>query len=252
MQLLESGLPLHFDSPDSLPPFKPLPQAIQDTNKTGLGSSAALVTSLTAGVLLHLGIISSDGPKGAFRSPGLSLVHNLSQYSHCLAQGKVGSGFDISSAVFGTHVYRRFSPAILAPLMDDTPKTAHFLLEQLESDMWDHSISHFTLPAGLRLVLADVDAGTDTPSFVSKVLAWRKDTPEESSRLWSKLGQANDTLADLLGALTGYAADKRYALTLRKCAERPIKDYRAIDPVEDTLSHIGEALDVSDSRSTTD
>jgi phosphomevalonate kinase len=31
----------------------------------------------------------------------LKLAHNLAQYCHYKAQGKIGSGFDVSSAVFG-------------------------------------------------------------------------------------------------------------------------------------------------------
>lgn len=47
------------------------------------------------------------------------LAHNLAQYVHCVAQGKVGSGFDVSAAVFGSHLYTRFSPEVIQPLMQD-------------------------------------------------------------------------------------------------------------------------------------
>ncbi len=92
-------------------------------HKTGLGSSAALITSLVSGLLLHLKIIASDsfategGTETA--SEGRKLAHNLSQYIHCLAQGKVGSGFDVSAAVFGSQLYTRFDPAVIQPLMSD-------------------------------------------------------------------------------------------------------------------------------------
>jgi len=46
----------------------------------------------------------------------LNFLHNVAQYCHCLAQGKVGSGFDVSAAVWGSHVYRRFNPAIINDL----------------------------------------------------------------------------------------------------------------------------------------
>lgn len=52
-------------------------------------------------------------------SEGRRLAHNLAQYVHCLAQGKVGSGFDVSSAVFGSQIYTRFDPAVLHGLMND-------------------------------------------------------------------------------------------------------------------------------------
>ena len=40
---------------------------------------------------------------------------------------------------------------------------------------WDYRVAPFKLPPQTRLMLADVDAGSDTPSLVGKVLKWRKD-----------------------------------------------------------------------------
>ena len=40
-------------------------------------------------------------------------VHNLAQLSHCCAQGKIGSGFDVAAAVYGTMQYVRFSPQVI-------------------------------------------------------------------------------------------------------------------------------------------
>ena len=91
-------------------------------HKTGLGSSAALITSLTAALLLRLGVVPASSfaptPEGV-QSDGRKLAHHLAQYVHCLAQGKVGSGVDVSAAVFGSQIYRRFQPAVLTPLMSD-------------------------------------------------------------------------------------------------------------------------------------
>lgn len=87
-------------------------------HKTGLGSSAALITSLVSALLLHFSAI----PASSFsddKSDGRRLAHNLAQYVHCLAQGKVGSGFDVSAAVFGSHLYTRFNPEVIRGLMND-------------------------------------------------------------------------------------------------------------------------------------
>lgn len=162
-------MPARYDSLSSLTPFQPLPRGIGETNKTGLGSSAALVTSLVAGVLAHLQVTEDN-----------DTVHALAQAAHCLAQGKVGSGFDVASAVYGTHVYRRFSPSVLEPLFSSPD-----CLKQVVDGKWDHEQVPFRLPKGLRLMLADVDAGTDTPSFVGKVLAWRKEKAEEGEEIQS-------------------------------------------------------------------
>jgi len=47
-----------------------------------------------------------------------SLLHHVAQAAHCAAQGKVGSGFDISAAFFGSQKYRRFNPSILAAVVE--------------------------------------------------------------------------------------------------------------------------------------
>ena len=85
--------------------------------KTGLGSSAALITSLVTALLVQAGLIAPDLLASA---SARRLAHNVAQFVHCLAQGKVGSGFDVSAAAFGSQFYTRFSPAVLQPLMDDS------------------------------------------------------------------------------------------------------------------------------------
>lgn len=135
-------------------PFAPLGVKLKDVHKTGLGSSAAMVTSLCAALLLHWDsqsssssasktatsalpdslpssptiLSSSPPPPALFPQPThaetpdkdtLSLIHNLAQYVHSLAQGKVGSGFDVSAAVYGSHVYRRFAVECLNDLLNE-------------------------------------------------------------------------------------------------------------------------------------
>lgn len=88
--------------------------------KTGLGSSATLVTSLLAALLGTFGAISLPGEAvtlgAASTTPtSLALLHSLAQLCHCAAQGKVGSGFDVCSATYGSQrCARRRSPRRLA------------------------------------------------------------------------------------------------------------------------------------------
>ena len=77
--------------------------------KTGLGSSAALVTALSAAVAVHCG--------AAALPSDVDRLHQLAQLAHCLAQGKIGSGFDVASASFGSQRFVRFSPNLLDPLL---------------------------------------------------------------------------------------------------------------------------------------
>lgn len=86
--------------------------------KTGLGSSAALVTSLVGSLLSLFEVI--DLREGKVTPKDKDLVHSLAQFTHCLAQGKIGSGFDVASAVYGSLQYRRFSPSVLEGLLNES------------------------------------------------------------------------------------------------------------------------------------
>lgn len=119
-QLESLSLPLTFASLSHLPPFAPNNTTLSAVHKTGLGSSAALITSLCAAILLHLSAVPSSAFSSSTPSEEnepMKLVHNVAQYCHCLAQGKVGSGFDVSSAVWGSQVYRKFGVDVLEGLM---------------------------------------------------------------------------------------------------------------------------------------
>lgn len=189
---------------------------LMQAHKTGLGSSAALVTALTAAVLAHylpLHEFSLDLASGRTR------LHNLAQASHCAAQGKVGSGFDVAAAVYGSSVYRRFTPSILEDVGEIGMKGFSNRLKAVVDDKlggrkWDTQVdkSSAVVPRGLRLVMCDVDSGSETVGLVKQVLAWRKANPEEATLLWSTLQKGNDDLAQELQklALEPTKANKDY------------------------------------------
>ena len=49
---------------------------------------------------------------------GLDLVHRVAQVAHIVAQGKVGSGFDVCAACFGSNRYIRCNPETLKPVLN--------------------------------------------------------------------------------------------------------------------------------------
>ncbi|KAJ1928158.1 phosphomevalonate kinase, partial [Tieghemiomyces parasiticus] len=110
-KLKEQGRACSTAALSSLPRFSAFPFPLHQVHKTGLGSSAALVTSMVCALMMHLGVdqISQAYPGStvdSMTSPAfLRWVHHISQYCHCLAQGKIGSGFDVSAAVYGSHIY---------------------------------------------------------------------------------------------------------------------------------------------------
>ncbi|KAF9460694.1 phosphomevalonate kinase [Collybia nuda] len=198
-KLASLKLPRTLDSLSQITPFTTTGVNLSQVHKTGLGSSAALITSLVSALLLHFSAI----PTSSFeedKSDGRRLAHNLAQYVHCLAQGKVGSGFDVSAAVFGSHLYTRFDPEVIHTLMNDDGPLLPVLSHTNET--WGYRVEPFKLPPFTRIMLADIDAGSDTPSLVGKVLKWRSDNSEEASILWDSLNQLNQALARALSTLS--------------------------------------------------
>jgi len=208
-------LPVELSSLAQIPPFSPTGVALADVAKTGLGSSAALITSLVTALLVHTGLIAPDQLASA---SSRHFAHNVAQFVHCLAQGKVGSGFDVSAAAFGSQLYTRFSPSVLQPLMDD-PTGSRSLLSVLapENRAWDLTVKPFTLPPRTRLLLADIHAGSNTPLLVSKVLKWRSENSATAHSLWTALDQCNTSLGQTLMRLSQlYEQDQHtYVETVR-------------------------------------
>ncbi|KAH8172991.1 phosphomevalonate kinase [Sarocladium implicatum] len=208
--------------------FAKFPVPLSGANKTGLGSSAALVTSLTASLLVHY--LPAD--KFDLTSPhGQRTLHNLAQAAHCAAQGKVGSGFDVAAAVYGSCLYRRFSPSTLSSIPE--PGTAGFseALAKIVDSQWDVDVRSdgLAVPAGVTLRMCDVDCGSQTVGMVKKVLAWRGQDAEVSKKLWDDLQQRNEDLAQALssgdtGSLPGkITAIRELIREMSKLSDVPIE-----------------------------
>ncbi|TPX58081.1 phosphomevalonate kinase [Powellomyces hirtus] len=215
-QLAHQSLPLTTESLKSLPAFCPTLTNISSVHKTGLGSSAAMITSLVGAVVSHFDAVQlpkrSERPTEGAASDGMRLVHNTAQVAHCLAQGKVGSGFDVSAAVYGSHSYRRFSASVIDGYIEkqktpaSVPSNGILSVIDQPSNTWDNEIEQFALPPRFNMLLADIDAGSSTPKLVSQVLAWRKANAEEAQVLWSKLGAENSALEMHMRELASVAA----------------------------------------------
>ncbi|KAJ1649810.1 phosphomevalonate kinase [Dispira simplex] len=250
-RLTKHGLPNTTQSLRCLPRFVPTGTTLSKVHKTGLGSSATLVTSLVAALFTHFGFSQTlTNQPGAidssFRADFLAWVHTVAQFCHCLAQGKIGSGFDVSAAVYGSHMYRRFNPAVLEPILPSEftlAKLPTLDLSRLYSTLspdhagWDHTKQPMALPPGFRLMLADVDTGSHTPSMVSKVLAWRKAHYSEAQQLWDALGNLNHGLASLIQELTqdAHLRTDAYQLTIDQFTRFPTHQWAEVCDAEPTL-----------------
>ncbi|ROV95263.1 hypothetical protein VPNG_08980 [Cytospora leucostoma] len=183
--------------------FIPFGTTLKAAKKTGLGSSAALVTSLTAALLSHY-LPASRFDLGT--DAGRSILHNLAQTAHCRAQGKIGSGFDVAAAVYGSCLYRRFSPSVL----DAVPQPGHpsfgarleAVVDGKDQKEWDTEVRKdaVSLPAGVAMRMVDVECGSQTVGMVKAVNAWRGRDPPGSGQLWAELQGRNEDLARVLAA----------------------------------------------------
>ncbi|KAL2018479.1 hypothetical protein VTK56DRAFT_764 [Thermocarpiscus australiensis] len=186
---------------EPVPRFRSLGTTLKDAHKTGLGSSAALVTSLTAALLSHylprrlFDLDSADGKR---------ILHNLAQVVHCVAQRKVGSGFDVAAAVYGSCVYRRFSPSLLQQLPGDGgPGNAGFasaVFRLVGGGKWDCEVrkDEVGLPPGVAIRMCDVDCGTETVGMVKTVQEWARAFPGPADEAFQGLQGWVDSLARVL------------------------------------------------------
>ncbi|XP_024526366.1 phosphomevalonate kinase, peroxisomal [Selaginella moellendorffii] len=222
-------LPLTAASLASLPQFHAITRNIETSGgtspevaKSGLGSSAAMTTAIVAGILEYLGVIQLGSGSVEY----LDVVHAASQAAHCHAQGKIGSGFDVSAAVYGSQKYVRFSPGVLSPAMDPVddngkPKSLEKAMKSvLDMKNWNSQRSNFALPPMLFLVLGESGrGGSHTPSMVGAVNAWREKHPNAEA-CWRTLAKANENVeADLLRLKELHETDSEaYTLVLEACS----------------------------------
>jgi phosphomevalonate kinase len=120
-ELVRRSMDSTLENISNLPSFCSLQCTLAQVAKTGLGSSAALVSSIVGSILLFF--------QGTLN---LDLVHNVAQLAHCLAQGKIGSGFDIASAIYGSHIYQRFLPERLVSLLELGVRPSFLGLEMIQ------------------------------------------------------------------------------------------------------------------------
>lgn len=237
-QIEARGLPLTPESLASLPPFSSITFNAEESGgenrkpevaKTGLGSSAAMTTAVVAALLHYLGVVNLSSTDNHIQEEKdtavLDVVHIIAQTAHCIAQGKVGSGFDVSSAVYGSQRYVRFSPEVLSPAQNAgmaTPLTE--VISEVLKAKWDHERTKFSLPPLMTLLLGEPGAGgSSTPSMVGAVKKWQKADPQNSLQTWRNLLEGNSSLEMHLNALCKLAESNytAYECVINSCSTLP-------------------------------
>ena len=213
--LASRGLEPTIDNIKQIPKCNATGTRISKVSKTGLGTSATLVATLVAGLLIHHGMIVPTN--NVIGEQDLILVDKISQLSHSMAQGKIGSGFDISAACFGSQVYRRFSPTLLASALQ-TPGDAQLISRCIEQK-WDQSVFSTRLPKGIRILLAEVHQGSNTPKMVSKVLEWRNSPNSNSYAIWNDIDGFQKQITSQLETLKSLENQSDYDSEMDKFGE---------------------------------
>jgi len=112
-------------------------------------------------------------------------LHLLCQVANSLAQNKIGSGFDISAAIFGNQVYSRFPVKEVETLVDalgndkDASGFNSLVLNTLKESTFEWLIpSQLIFPQSLKLWLIDLETGSDTRSLVKEILKYLDSSSE--------------------------------------------------------------------------
>ena len=182
--------------------------------KTGLGSSACLVTSMV-GALCHVFQLSST-------TTSITLTELLAQMAHALAQKKIGSGFDVSAALHGTHLY---TPSvvlqrILQPVLDHhpCPTTLRDCLQQFQTvfasspnnnNNIHNMVQPFQLPSDWQISMADVAGGSQSPSMARAVLQWKQqhNNNKNNNTLWKDLQDTNRRIVQMFADTSSQLVD---------------------------------------------
>lgn len=211
--------------------------SLSEVPKTGMGSSAALTVSLTTALLSNFESIDLDSRDTQNK------IHNLAQLAHCIAQKKVGSGFDVATAVYGSTVYQRFPASSLEQAASTVPDSEEFsrIIRELVDSQWPMNIAPCSLPPGISLIMGDVHGGSETPKMVSQVLKWRKENEQRANQVWDAINQGNkDLVAEFMRLNEHKGSSDEYEKELENSIPKMKKAIQTIRTNIRTMSHESE------------
>ena len=158
-------------------------------SKTGLGSSAALTVSVIGGIL-----------KFFTNKDDLEVVHKLAQLANYIFANKIGSGFDIASAVYGSIMYKRFSEKSLGNLNQNS--TPADIVRVVKKD-WDYDIKKIKFPDTFKLIFVDFKGeSTSTRQFVAQTYKLKEKNPEYYNFLIKSMDNENVSAIKYLDAIS--------------------------------------------------
>jgi phosphomevalonate kinase len=108
---------------------------------------------------------------------------------------------------------------------------------------WTQKVLPLRLPPCTRILLADVAAGSDTPSLVGNVSRWRQANPEFANDLWNSLDEENNEFRRILNGLSvqwekNAALYEEVANYLSSMQQIQVRDYHFSPYIAADFSHI--------------
>lgn len=156
-------------------------------SKSGMGSSSAVTVALVAAILKSYGLDTNEN----------DALHKIAQLSHNVATGKIGSGFDIAAATYGSILYSRYSPAMIAGFPQN------FTIDDVASIVdkkWDYKIKGVNFPGIFRASMANfINEAAITTSLVGVVNEFKKRNPHEYESIITEI---NDSAEKAVVALS--------------------------------------------------
>ena len=179
--------------------------------KTGLGSSSALISSITSNMMLLLygkENIKVNSINKIDNNELKCLIVLSSLLANNFAQNKIGSGFDIISSLLGSQVFHKYNNTLsfIHPFLfdEDNQKVLNNFIDEYNSKylslikyMKDTSLIQNTK---LQIRLISIECGSDTRIFVKKVTEYAKanmTTYLFDDKLFYQLNTINQSLISL-------------------------------------------------------
>ena len=104
----------------------------------------------------------------------------------------------------GTQLYRRFAADGdgLASCLEADVSSSVIHATVKDAKLWTQTVSAFSLPQSLDIIMGDVCGGSSSASMAREVLKWRKEHPVDAKKTWKSLADTNTKIYEALNALS--------------------------------------------------
>jgi len=166
--------------------------------KVGFGSSAASVVATIAGLLEFHG-------QGVESKDDKDRVYKLSAIAHYLAQGKVGSAFDVAASTYGgIFVYQRFDPDWLTERLESGME----IREIVEQEWPSFRAEPLEIPENFELLIGWTRESASTSAMVKQLNEWAETDRDEYSRIYGQIASlVEDAIAAWKESKTGIVVE---------------------------------------------